>query len=245
MTGLETYVNQQIENGKDNIESVENLGIILAYDGFDFDNIIEDRKIQKTSEKAWMYYGINPELIGLEINIDKEMKYNYGFYCPVAIILDVDKMAVAEAYPFEPGENGLESLSEEEFCLGNNLNMIKNYIRTFFESNENYVDGVLKVRKEEQNQVAMELINILEKKTFNKRHRTVCIKSEKKVSLSECIRCIVIPEKLRCCESVKKLEKREKVEVITYTTDPCQHPVVYNKEVNDKIRDYFKKEGRL
>lgn len=241
------YVNKQFDENDYKIEEVKLLYAVAAYDGLECSEIIDaDCLLEHWEAGTLVYYGICPKIVGEEIDINEPLTGDHEFYCPVAFILDPTGIKIKEAYPFDPFELGDVKISTErsKFCLGNDVLTIRKYIRVFFGSNENYIKkrGVKVVEKESV--IAHILSQMLGANILNRKKCTVSLFVEE-IHPLECIKCIILPEKLLAYDCFRNLETKADITIKTYETEPYIHPMFYNLAVDNKIREFYSENGLL
>lgn len=251
MYHLERYINMQFDEKKYNIEEVKSLCAIVAYDGLECSEIIESDCLLKPREADYpfcLYYGNHPNIIGEEIDKNETLTGDFEFYCPVAIIMDMDGIVIKEAYPFDPSALGADvKISKElyKFCLGNDALTIRKYVRVFFGSNENYIRkrGVKVI--EEGSVTAHRLSQILKTNTANQKKYTVSLLIGEEIHLLNCIKCIILPEKLLAYDCFSKLKTKSDIVIKAYETEMNVHPMLYNFVVSQKISEFYSENGLL
>lgn len=249
MYHLVRYINKQFDEKDYKIEEVKPLCAIVAYDGMECSGIIEsDSLLRCRQAKKPVYYGKHPEIVGKGIDINEKLTGAHEFYCPAAFILDIEGIKIKETYPFDPAELGDHEIISKElfkFSLGEDVLTIRKYIRVFFDSNENYIrkSGVKII--ENESVTAHVLSEMLRTNALNQKRYTISLFVEEEIHPLECIKCMILPEKLLAYDCFRNLKTKPTITIKTYETEPNVHPMLYNLAVNEKIREFYSENGLL
>lgn len=247
---LAKKIEGEIQKAGTGFQNVSPLAFTIGFDGYQCERIIcKDGYLEKTDEEKdiTLYYGKCPELIQSVVN-QKCTEEDYSLYCPVVILFDVEQIKSKNIYPFnpqripEPVKNARWKL--EDYAIGNTFEGIQKYIFAFYRTSQNYLDGI--TRREEDTEMnddgglnsCFEIIrNLHQGWSLYEGDQTVSVLTEERINLYDCIKGIILPEKLMAFEAFQQLKTKEGLLVKTYPTKRHRAPTAYAGVVADLCRE--------
>lgn len=178
---------------------------------------------------------------------------------PCCFLLDSKKITAKYIYPFDTGayKSGIygdtipSEMDIDSFQLKPDPTEIPEFIRTFFENNSNYLQGISTISDDQlNNAVTISLGSILRSQgvlPFDDRAKTVEIISACNVKLSEAAMAIIAPMPFLRNESFQCFTKAHpEIDVLTYFTHYPTDPYSHNEVIYQKAIEYLtQKEGML
>lgn len=187
-------------------------------------------------------------------------------FSPVCFIIDIQKLPINMIFPFDSGAFISQRYNEifpnkkfvnksqcidylvRNYLLGDNINILNEYISIFFGDNENYTVGNCILNEKSLSNLAIDaLINLLKANgcfEFDDRSRTIELICAENVDLKKFLKAIIVPYNqkrneffLSFCSKIKDLE------IVYYKTHYPNNPNMYNEVVFQKAYEYMVKEN--
>ena len=177
-------------------------------------------------------------------------------YYPVCFIIDIDSVFMDNVFPFDSGafaNNFYEGfihkdMDVNDFFLNPDINFIKNFIKYFYDSNDNYYRSNCAdvVNSDDLSLEIKSYLNMLNNKgkvPFDSRGTAIEIISKSSVDLSNNIKAIILPfDFARTDDTIKRMKSDYNVKIITYPTFGDE-PGSYNSDIRRLLYEYLVEEG--
>ncbi len=174
-----------------------------------------------------------------------------NIYYPVCYIIDTSCIEIEKVFPFDSGafahnlfKGFIHELMEiNDFSIKPDISQIKSFIKTFYDTNDNYYRGLPKcdTNSFSNDEIVAAYVNIITNKgeeNFDERCSSIEIISKKPIYLNTCLQAIVVPYEFSCSNKYVINLKNNGVKVITYDTFGGS-PGSYNSVVRQLVYDYL------
>lgn len=252
MSGLLQDIVEQFQTISDEETDICVLPVIKVYEGSKGCELIEETgkaDFDKIHSKdiEYAYYGKSAEMIGEELTQREELKKYYEWYCPIALVLDSQKLKYDKIYPFDVKEyeECEYELPVKSFELGNELQNIQKYIALFYGTNEQYLDGIGKDGLNSDSREVSTLDFIHKRQSFNLKMHTVSVIINEISSLIEYTDCIILPDKLMAHAHFQKMKQNTNIIFKEYKIMMHLHPAYYNRNIHILLREYLEETGAV
>lgn len=247
---LAKKIDSEVQKAGTDFQNVNPLALVITFEGYECERIIyEDGYLEKPDGEndIVLYYGKCPE-VTQKIISRQCTEEDYSLYCPVVVLFDVERIVAKHIYPFNP-KRMPEAVKNvgwglEDYALGNTLEGIQKYIFVFYRTSRNYLDGV--TRGEEGTETnsgggrnsCFDIIRELHQGwSLYEGDQTISVLTEERINICDCIKGIILPEKLMAYEAFRQLTTKEGLLVKTYPTKRHRAPTTYGGEVADLCRE--------
>ena len=214
---------------------------------------LEDRKINPSPcpvflghSLVYYFYGKPSYFVANNIGARGD-----NIYYPVCYIIDTECIEIEKVFPFDSGAFAFDLFTGfihklmdiNEFSIKPHISQIKAFIKTFYDTNENYYRGFPKcdINTLSNDEIVSSYINIINNKgeeNFDERCSSIEIISKHSLDLNASLEAIVVPNDFAVSnENINHL-KNNGVKVITYDTFGGS-PGSYNAVVRQLVYDYL------
>lgn len=205
----------------------------------------------------YLFYGIPAYEIAQGIGSRKDFSYY-----PVCFLIKHDNITLGNVFPFDSGafKEGLyktymnDKMQLYDFALKADINYIRNFISTFYDSNEDYYKGKTKndLSKLEYEPVIdyyidsyIKMITKTEETKIDARAHTIEIITEDSIPLKENLMAIFAPKDFFRKYTEFKKYCENNIEIIEYNTFNFDTPSSYNAIIKNLVYEFLERKKLL
>ena len=245
------------QRGGEEAGKMEILPAVAAYDGIDLYTITDKgRGIISPSADAkidtlLLYYGKYVDWDKERLKKGEPLEYDESLYCPICLALDVQKLMedgkIGEIFPFDP-KSHTGSGDPEDYQIENSLEELFRYIRIYYGSVDNYLNGTAEYCPEPDD-VEMctlkgdALRRLHDRRDFNEKAQTISMRPAEEIELVKYLKCIIMPQKAK--RFFQPLLSASHIECLEYKTVTHRAPTFYNAIIYQVYMKYIGKEVKL
>lgn len=215
--------------------------------------IIETKRCNVFGEDlAYFFYG-KPSYV---VSKDATKAYRHNIFMPGCFVVDTSKLPIHRIFPFDSGafmaeryiDNFPRNADIAHYKIDPDMDSIIKYISTFFQGNDNYLEGKSLIDESELvNKTTQSLSSLLKSpgyENYDERAVTLEIQCKENVSLSEALIAVIIPKPFAENEYfIEFMKKNKNVKVLDYPVHYPVAPTRYNEAVYVRAMDYYEKFG--
>ncbi len=228
------------------------LPLMHSCECFDARNILNTQELETRfcnvfkENLLYFYYGKPSYPVG-----EKEKEYRTDVeYLPVCFIVDLRKISIYKAYPFDTGAFFADVYSDflhrhmkiDSFELPGDEEGIKSYLSFMFGDNEKYFDGVAIKREltgEPNLDALLKMMTADGTMKFDERARTIEVISKDNVQLKDALKCIILPVNLLQDANIAAFLKDNNIDIIQYKVRKLVHPTKYYGQIFEMAMNYI------
>lgn len=250
-------ISEFIKDHSTGVLAIKELPLMHSCDGFSTRQIIEDKELKTCDcpvfheNLLYFFYGKPAYPVSEKVGGNR----SDNEYLPVCFIIPFSNVIPYKVFPFDTGAYDAKLYNKHlhhkmnicNFEMDITLDEIKQYIKLFFDNNDNYLRGDPSSIADVDDPYIDGLISIHNttgEEEIDERANTIEVICNRNIGICDNVACIIMPDTLKRSKKINAfLKKHSEIECKTYAVRRLTAPDRYNEIVFQRAMDYLGEKG--